>query len=135
MVLLFMLYLPIDASKPARVQNVFIGDGEIADLVNFWQTSPWPRLRRIDLLAGMDEEGDGGALGSHPQAGDPARDDMMDKAIELAASQRKLSTSLLQRRLRIGYPRAARLMDQLEEEGIVGPGEGSKSRDVIMNQS
>ena len=130
-----MLYLPIDASKPARVQNVFIGDGEIAELVNFWKSTPWPRLRRIDLLDGADEDGDGAAGGGLSQAGDPGRDDMTDKAIELAMSQRKLSTSLLQRRLRIGYPRAARLMDQLEEEGVVGPGEGSKSRDVIINQS
>ena len=131
-----MLYLPIDASKPARVQNVFIGDGEIAELVNFWKSTPWPRLRRIDLLDGADEDGEGGAAGGGlSQAGDPGRDDMTDKAIELAMSQRKLSTSLLQRRLRIGYPRAARLMDQLEEEGVVGPGEGSKSRDVIINQS
>ena len=131
-----MLYLPIDASKPARVQNVFIGDGEIAELVNFWKSTPWPRLRRIDLLDGADEDGDGAAAGGGlSQAGDPGRDDMTDKAIELAMSQRKLSTSLLQRRLRIGYPRAARLMDQLEEEGVVGPGEGSKSRDVIINQS
>ena len=129
-----MLYLPIDASKPARVQNVFIGDGEIADLVNFWKSIPWPRLRQIDLLSGMDEDDANGAGGGAAQSADPGRDDMMEKAMELAISQRKLSTSLLQRRLRIGYPRAARLMDQLEEEGIVGPGEGSKSRDVIMNQ-
>ena len=65
----------------------------------------------------------------------PNRDDLMDKAMELALSHRKLSTSLLQRRLRIGYPRAARLMDQLEEEGVVGPSDGSKSRDVTINQS
>ena len=129
-----MLYLPIDASKPARVQNVFIGDSEIADLVNFWKSTPWPRLRQIDLLSGLDGEDADGASGGSAQAAAPGRDEMMEKAIELAMSQRKLSTSLLQRRLRIGYPRAARLMDQLEEEGIVGPGEGSKSRDVIIGQ-
>ena len=129
-----MLYLPIDASKPARVQNVFIGDGEIADLVNFWKSTPWPRLRQIDLLSGLDGEDADGSAGGAAQAAAPGRDEMMEKAIELAMSQRKLSTSLLQRRLRIGYPRAARLMDQLEEEGIVGPGEGSKSRDVIIGQ-
>ena len=70
-----------------------------------------------------------------PGDDDDDRDDMTDKAIELALSHRKLSTSLLQRRLRIGYPRAARLMDQLEEEGVVGPSDGSKSRDVIINQN
>ena len=74
-------------------------------------------------------------MGSESVEYDPDRDEMIDKAIEIALSHRKLSTSLLQRRLRIGYPRAARLVDQLEEEGIVGPGDGSKSRDVIMNQN
>ena len=125
-----MLYLPLDASKPSRVQSVFIGDTEIEKLVNFWQSSPKLPLEEIDLLGGGEDEMDETSV-----ADDPDRDEMMDKAIELAISHRKLSTSLLQRRLRIGYPRAARLMDQLEEEGIVGPGDGSKSRDVIMNQN
>ncbi len=125
-----MLYLPLDASKPSRVQSVFIGDSEIEKLVGFWQSTPRLPLEEIDLLGeGEAEEGDG------PDIDDPDRDEMIDKAIEIALSHRKLSTSLLQRRLRIGYPRAARLMDQLEEEGIVGPGDGSKSRDVIMNQN
>jgi S-DNA-T family DNA segregation ATPase FtsK/SpoIIIE len=62
-------------------------------------------------------------------------DELLDKAIELGRTYSKLSTSLLQRRLRIGYPRAARLMDQLEERGVIGPSDGSKSRDVIINQS
>ena len=63
------------------------------------------------------------------------RDELLQKAIDLAQHHKKLSTSLLQRRMRIGYPRAARLMDQLEDEGVVGPGDGSKSRDVIMNEA
>ena len=125
-----MLYLPLDASKPSRVQSVFIGDSEIGKLVNFWQTTPRLPLEEIDLLGGGEDEAAGESV-----ADDPDRDEMIDKAIEMALSHRKLSTSLLQRRLRIGYPRAARLMDQLEEEGIVGPGDGSKSRDVIMNQN
>ena len=126
-----MLYLPLDASKPARVQSVFIGDDEIGDIVDFWKKTPWPPLREIDLLGGegLDEHG------NVQEDDSPDRDDMFNKALELAQSHRKLSTSLLQRRLRIGYPRAARLMDQLEEEGIVGPSDGSKSRDVIINQA
>ena len=59
-------------------------------------------------------------------------DELFKNAIDLANSNGKLSTSLLQRKLRIGYPRAARLMDQLEDRGIVGPSDGSKSRDVII---
>lgn len=125
-----MLYLPLDASKPSRVQSVFIGDSEIEKLVDFWQSTPHLPLDEIDLLGGAEAE-----MGSESVEDDPDRDEMIDKAIEIALSHRKLSTSLLQRRLRIGYPRAARLMDQLEEEGIVGPGDGSKSRDVIMNQN
>jgi S-DNA-T family DNA segregation ATPase FtsK/SpoIIIE len=126
-----MLYLPLDASKPSRVQSVFIGDEEIGDIVDFWKKSSWPPLREIDLLGVEEFDEDGGE-----EADDvPDRDDMFDKALELAQTHRKLSTSLLQRRLRIGYPRAARLMDQLEEEGVVGPSDGSKSRDVIINQT
>ena len=127
-----MLYLPLDASKPSRVQSVFIGDEEIGDIVDFWQKSPWPPLRDIDLLTGEGLDEDGGAEEANST---PDRDDMFNKAMELAQTHRKLSTSLLQRRLRIGYPRAARLMDQLEEEGVVGPSDGSKSRDVIINQT
>ena len=125
-----MLYLPLDASKPSRVQSVFIGDSEIGKLVDFWQSTPRLPLDEIDLLGGGEDE-----MAEESVADDPDRDEMIDKAIEIALSHRKLSTSLLQRRLRVGYPRAARLMDQLEEEGIVGPGDGSKSRDVIMNQN
>ena len=61
-------------------------------------------------------------------------DDLLQKAWELATSHNRLSTSLLQRRLRIGYPRAARLMDLLEEEGVIGPGEPGKSRDVLVGR-
>ena len=125
-----MLYMPLDASKPSRVQSVFIGDSEIEKLVGFWQSTPWPPIPEIDLLSGGDE-----IIEDDPDDDDDHdRDEMIDKAIELAMNHRKLSTSLLQRRLRIGYPRAARLMDQLEEEGIVGPGDGARSRDVIINQ-
>ena len=122
-----MLYQPIDASRPARVQGVFISDEEVRELVDYWKTTRWAPLPEVGLE--VAEEGDGDAGGASASTGD----DLMDRAIELAIKQRKLSTSLLQRRLRIGYPRAARLMDELEEQGIVGPSDGSKSRDVIID--
>ena len=126
-----MLYQPLDANKPARVQGVFLSDQEIGELINHWKSIPWARVEPIDLLGESDMEDE--AVAEIDEK--PNRDDLMDKAMELALSHRKLSTSLLQRRLRIGYPRAARLMDQLEEEGVVGPSDGSKSRDVTINQS
>ena len=126
-----MLYLPLDASKPSRIQSVFISDREIESLVDYWRSTPWPALEKIDLLAfdGDDE------FGEEVDSTDSDQDQMLGKAMDLAHAHRKLSTSLLQRRLRVGYPRAARLMDQLEDAGVVGPGDGSKSRDVIMNQT
>ncbi len=122
-----MLYQPIDASRPGRVQGVFISDDEISNLVGYWGKTTWAPLPAVGLEVPEDEEG-GGDKGGSVGTGD----DLIDRAIELAHKERKLSTSLLQRRLRIGYPRAARLMDELEDQGIVGPSDGSKSRDVIL---
>ena len=123
-----MLYQPLDASKPVRVQGVFISDHEIENVVNYWQTTPWAQLSNISLRAVEKGRSD-----DNEEARDRhMADEYLDKAIQLAHSYSKLSTSLLQRRLRIGYPRAARLIDQLEEQGVVGPSDGSKSRDVII---
>ena len=124
-----MLFQPIDANRPERVQGVWISDSEVEQLVTYWQSTPRGPLPEVNLEAVPEDD----TADDFERSED--RDDMLDKAIELAHTQSKLSTSLLQRRLRIGYPRAARLMDQLEEEGIVGPSDGSKSRDVIISSS
>ena len=129
-----MLYQAQDAARPERVQGVFISDTEIEALVDFWRTTSHRPLPNISLRVPVDAgsyERDGGS--DDEQSDD--RDELIEKAVELGQHYNKLSTSLLQRRLRIGYPRAARLMDQLEEEGIVGPSDGSKSRDVIINRT
>lgn len=122
-----MLYLPLEASRPERVQGVFISDPEVESMVRFWQNTPWQPMPPVSLQTAGSEGPDGDADG---RLG--GRDELVDKAIEMARHYNKLSTSLLQRRMRIGYPRAARLMDELEDAGIVGPSDGSKSRDVIV---
>ena len=128
-----MLYQAVDASRPERVQGVFISDGEIEDLVGYWKDTKWAPLPEVSLHSvGNGDSGDGDVYSGDPGDGLEAKDAMLGKAIELARHHNKLSTSLLQRRLRIGYPRAARLMDQLEDEGVIGPADGSKSRDVII---
>src|SRR6185295_1707481 len=106
------------------LQGVFVSDEEIERLVEFWTQDRFSDIERptFDHLfdvakAELEQEG--------------ATDDMFEKAKELAFEHNRISTSLLQRRLRIGYPRAARLMDQLEEEGIVGASEGGGSRQVF----
>ena len=123
-----MLYLPRDAARPMRAQGAFISDTEIDRLIDFWQTTPRGWVPNVDLRPVSSDESEGAEADISAST-----DALFDKAVELAHTQKKLSTSLLQRRLRIGYPRAARLMDELEENGIVSAGDGSKSRDVIIN--
>jgi S-DNA-T family DNA segregation ATPase FtsK/SpoIIIE len=119
-----MLYMPTDSSKPKRVQGVYLSDQEIDRLVSFWaqqrtkhSTPVYDHL--LDAAqAEIDDEEDA--------------DPLYERAKALAEEHSRLSTSMLQRRLRIGYPRAARLMDRLEEEGIIGGGNGrSGSREVL----
>jgi len=125
-----MLYLPRDAARPLRAQGAFISDKEIDRLIDFWQTTPRGWVPSVDLRPVSAEESDDADADVSPST-----DALFDKAVELAYTQKKLSTSLLQRRLRIGYPRAARLMDELEENGVVSAGDGSKSRDVIIGST
>ncbi len=125
-----MLYLPRDAARPMRAQGAFISDKEIDRLIDFWQTTPRGWVPSVDLRPVTSDESED--VESEVSS---STDALFDKAVELAHTQTKLSTSLLQRRLRIGYPRAARLMDELEENGIVSAGNGSKSRDVIIGSA
>jgi S-DNA-T family DNA segregation ATPase FtsK/SpoIIIE len=118
-----MLYMAPDAAKPKRLQGVFVSDEEIERLVEFWTQDRFSSIERPTFDHLYDE-----AKAELEQEG--ATDDMFEKAKELAYEHNRISTSLLQRRLRIGYPRAARLMDMLEEQGVVGPNEGGGSREV-----
>ncbi len=125
-----MLYLPRDAARPIRAQGAFISDKEIERLIDFWQTTPRAWIPDVKVRPVSDEESDESSAEAAPP-----KDALFDKAVELAYTQKKLSTSLLQRRLRIGYPRAARLMDELEDNGIVSASDGSRSRDVIISNT
>jgi S-DNA-T family DNA segregation ATPase FtsK/SpoIIIE len=116
-----MLYLPQDAGKPVRLQGAFVGDDEMKTLVDFWTRLGKPGytdddMREVEALNAKDDD-DG--------------DDLYEKAVAVAVQYRKVSASLLQRRLGIGYPRAARLADLLEERGIIGPSEDGRSRELL----
>ncbi|MDE2764944.1 MAG: DNA translocase FtsK, partial [Chloroflexota bacterium] len=129
-----MLFLSADAAKPRRVQGVYISDDESAVLANHWRMQNGPPVPAIDLdaLAAEAESASVGAGGGDEDLSEGGEDTLLQRAIQLATTNRQISTSLLQRRLRIGYPRAARLMDQLEDEGIVGAAsEPGKPRPVI----
>lgn len=124
-----MLFMPTDASKPKRLQGSFVSDAEL-DRVVAWWTSDRFRHLRPDALDHLIVEA-GGAAGEEVER-DGGEDPLYEAAKELALQHTRVSTSLLQRRLHIGYPRAARLIDLLEEEGIIGPAEGGQSRLVLV---
>lgn len=120
-----MLYMASDSSKLVRLQGCFVSDDEIARLVNFWRERAITDLLDIPRQAPWKDFGGEVAEGSD--------DELIERAIALVRQSDRTSISFLQRKLGIGYPRAARLMDQLEERGIVGPDEGGgKSRAVLV---
>jgi len=128
-----MLYVPTDAQKPIRLQGVYVSDSEIEDVVKFWSDGRFDKAlpaKHDDLLREAELE-----LAELEQPADED-DPLLAKAIELTKEHQRISTSMLQRRLRIGYPRAARLIDDLEERGLVGPPDGpSGSREVVRAEA
>ena len=123
-----MLYQPTDAAKPKRLQGVYVSDQEIERLVGFWTQERFRDLQRQiydDLLDAAKPEVDE-LFG--------ADDPLYERARTLAMEHTRMSTSMLQRRLRVGYPRAARLMDMLEEKGVVAESEGGSSRKVLVRE-
>jgi S-DNA-T family DNA segregation ATPase FtsK/SpoIIIE len=121
-----MLYLAPDAMTAKRLQGVYVSDQEIERLVDFWGAERWEHIRPQTFDHLVEE-----AKAEQAAAEAPEEDELLEKARALAMEHSRISTSMLQRRLRIGYPRAARLMDALEDEGIVGAADGGGSRDVI----
>ena len=118
-----MLFINPEAGVPNRAQGVLISDDEIEKVISFWQQSweseeiesPWAEMLQNEAVLAD-------------------RDELVDQAIEIIRQTGKASTSMLQRRLKIGYPRAARLMDELEDLGVVGPSQGGgKERDILLD--
>jgi S-DNA-T family DNA segregation ATPase FtsK/SpoIIIE len=127
-----MLYMSSDSSKLVRLQGCFVSDAELQKLVGYWRgfrtTAPLPPGTSLvqqplwEEMAAKEKEA-------------AAKDELLDKAIEIVREQDRASVSFLQRKLRIGYQRASRLIDLLEEEGIIGPEEGtSRGRQVLRTQ-
>ena len=119
-----MLFLPSGQGEPIRVHGAFIAGAETERLVEALKESPY----EAEEVAVFSEQVD-------INAGSDARDDLFDDAVRLVAEHRQASTSFLQRRLKVGYSRAARLMDELEAAGIVGPIVGAKPREILIESA
>lgn len=121
-----MLFQPSDAPKPTRMQGVFVSDREINAVVTHWREQGLPDYQ-LGIVAAAERSGGGGADRGRDE--EPA-DRLFDEAVQVVAEHDRASASLLQRRLRIGYARAARIIDQLEEKGYIGSFDGSTARVV-----
>ena len=124
-----MLYQPIDAPRAVRLQGVLVTDAEIEDVARHWRGQGGPQYRP-EITAPRRDGKAGGRPGEDDDADDA--DALLSQAVDIVRRSDKASASLLQRRLRIGYARAARILDQMEDRGIVGPADGSRFREVLV---
>lgn len=118
-----MLYLPVGASKPVRIQGAFLSDQEVEHVVGFVRTQE-QAVYQEELVPQVEEM---------PEQQNEFEDELYDQAVQIVLEAKQASVSLLQRRMRVGYTRAARLVDSMEAKGVVGPYEGSKPREVLMS--
>ncbi|MDD6799175.1 MAG: DNA translocase FtsK [Firmicutes bacterium] len=138
-----MLYSPVSASKPMRVQGSFVSENEVENIVGFIKAQA-TSVYSSDIMESIDraaeqcgqnkKSGAGAGFAAPDEAGGGDHDSMLKAAIELAVESGKISTSLIQRRLSLGYGRAAKLIDAMQEMGIVSPPDGQKPRSVLISK-
>jgi S-DNA-T family DNA segregation ATPase FtsK/SpoIIIE len=123
-----MLFRPATASRPARIQGAFVSEDEIERLTEHWRRQGEPELQEelLEAVESVEEESD--------KDFDPDDDDLLGEAIATVVQMGTASTSMLQRRLRVGYTRAGRLIDMMERRGVISGYEGSKARQVLITE-
>jgi len=134
-----MLYAPLGGGKPQRVQGCYISPEEIEDVVQFVKQSGETRydnevIAKIEQSIQEKEKGNAGSAKT-AEASEDSGDELLPAAVDVVLETGQASVSMLQRRLKLGYSRAARLIDQMEERGIVGPFEGSKPRQLLITRA
>jgi S-DNA-T family DNA segregation ATPase FtsK/SpoIIIE len=120
-----MLYLPPGTAKLQRIHGAYISDDELNHLIEFWKTQKAPEYDESILKPPPEKAEDGEEEGEY--------DEKYDEAVALVTKTRQASISSVQRHLRIGYNRAARIIETMEKEGIIGPADGAKPREILVN--
>jgi S-DNA-T family DNA segregation ATPase FtsK/SpoIIIE len=126
-----MLMLTPSMSKPKRIQGAWVMDEEVVKITDHLRMQSAPQYNDEIISQPVQLNGKGGVVMDFD--GNGGGDDMFKDAVRVVIESRKASTSLLQRRLRVGYARAARIIEEMEEQGIVGPADGARPRDVLIN--
>ncbi len=126
-----MLFLAPGLSKPARHHGPWLSDDEINEVTNYWRAQGEPEYDQLAMRA-LDGSGGGFNLGG-PEGSDNDYDERYDEILAWVSKEKTVSASLLQRKFKLGYPRAARMIECFESEGVVGPPQGSKPRKVLVN--
>ncbi len=124
-----MLFQTAELSKPVRIQGAFISEGELKNVVNYLKGDEEPEYD--ESIVGAQKGGTSNMFGGASDDLDPLFDDAKDTILQAG----KASASFLQRRLKIGYARAARILDELEDAGIIGPSRGAKAREILMTEA
>jgi S-DNA-T family DNA segregation ATPase FtsK/SpoIIIE len=122
-----MLFLPPGSSRLVRVHGSYVSEGETSDVVDFWKKQARPEYDQSFLIAPPSDDEEEGLS----EEMDGPEDPMYQEAVRVVCEMGKASTSTLQRRLRLGYGRAARILDMMQRDGIIGPPDGSRPRDVL----
>ena len=126
-----MLYYPVGESKPMRLQGAFVSDKEIETVVEFIKNNNTERYNE-DILESLEKNSVGG--GKTVEAAEDDCDELLTDAIELAVNMGQASASMIQRKFKVGYARAGRIIDQMEERGIVSGYDGSKPRQTLISK-
>jgi len=128
-----MLYIPPELAKPVRIQGCFVSEKEINTLINFWKSQKTAEYNNEVISQPVNSQNS--ASKNLVSVDGEDRDTMFNEAVKVITETGIASSSFLQRRLKLGYARAARVLDQLQTAGIVGPGKGAKPRDILVPHS
>ncbi len=131
-----MLFMPLGQSKPQRIQGCYVSNQEVERVVEFLKKSDKPQEYDQEVIEEIEKQAAaaGKAAGRDDTDGEDETDEALPQAIEIAVEAGSISTSMLQRKMRFGYARAGRIIDQMEQQGIIGPSEGSKPRKVLITR-